>query len=67
MCGISKIVCLEELKASGAINHIQLYNGVIALSVILNKSKLAFKSNYPYSPDNILMLNLLLGNIFVIF
>lgn len=67
MYGISKIVCLEKLKTSGAINHIQLYNRVIALSVILNKSKLAFKSNYPYSSDNILILNLLLGNIFVIF
>ena len=67
MCVISEIVCLEDLKASGAIDHVQLCNRVITLSVILNKSELAFKSNYPYSLDGALVLNLLFGNISVIF
>ena len=67
MCVISEIACLEELKASGAIDHVQLCNRVIALSVILNESELAFESNYPYSLDGALVLNLLLGNISVIF
>lgn len=64
---ISQIACLEELKASGAIDYVQLCNRVIALSVILNKSELAFKSNYPYFVDGALVLNLLLGNISIIF
>lgn len=67
MCVISKIVYLEELKASNTINHIQLYSRVIALSIILNKSQLAFKLNYTYFGDTILVLNLFLENIFVIF
>ena len=67
MCVISEIACLEELKASGAIDYVQLCNRVIALSVILNKSELAFKSNYLYSLDGALVLNLLLENISVIF
>ena len=64
---ISEIVCLKDLKASGAINHVQQCSHVIALNVILNESELAFESNYPYSLDGALVLNLLLGNISVIF
>ena len=64
---IFKIACLTKFKASGAINHAQLYSRVIALNVILNKSELAFKSNYPYFLNGAFVLNLLLKNIFVIF
>ena len=64
---ISKIACLEKLKASSAINHVQQCSHVIMLNIILNKSELAFKSNYPYSLDGALVLNLPLGNISVIF
>lgn len=64
---IFKIICLEKLKASSTINHVQPYNCVIALSIILNKSELAFKSNYLYSLDRALVLNLFFENISVIF
>lgn len=67
MCVISEIACLEDLKASGAINHVQQCSHVIALNVILNESEVAFESNYPYSLDSALVLNLLFGNISVIF
>lgn len=67
MCVISKIACLEKLKASGAINNVQLCSYVIVLSIILNKSELAFKSNYLYSLDGAFVLNLLFENISMIF
>lgn len=67
ICVISKTVCLEEPKASGAIEHIQLYTLVIALSYILNQSELVFKSNYPYYSDGTIVLKSLLRNITAIF
>lgn len=67
MCVISEIACLKRHKASGAINHIQLCSHIIALSAILNESKLTFESNYPYSLDGAFVLTLLFENISIMF
>lgn len=51
ICVIFAIVCLENFRTSGAMDYVQLSARIIALSGILNKFELEFKSNYSYSLD----------------
>lgn len=64
---ISKTVCLEKLKGSRAIEHIQLYTCVTALSDVSNQSDLEFKSNSTHFLDGTIVLKLLFGNITAVF